>query len=229
MLFIDSVMRYDDVKKLEELYKILEKEPTLYEEYITKYNIEHSLELKDSLATYDNKKEFVSKLNYVNGLIDAKWLDYPRYIFETHNYFQRDEFLQEFIDSLNDSIKEEDFANYLKKLFKEYEMFTKLDEIGLDNLNKCLEYLSVLYKNHPHLGEKYKYQIEKTFMIGANEEDIALLISKLCRRGIKDYSLFLEYDELMKNSYRLGLLQYPIYSESFRIEEIRIGGEYDEF
>lgn len=229
MLFIDFVMRYDEEKELEELYRILTQEPTLYEEYITKYNIKHSLELKDKLCTYDYKKEYVTKLNYVNGLIDAKWLDYPRYIFRTHNYFLQDEFLQEFIDELNNNIKEEDFANYLKKIFKEYDMFTKLDEDGLDNLNKCLEYLSVLYKHNPSLGEKYKYQIEKTFMIGATEEDIALLISKLCRRGIRDYSLFIEYDVMMKNKYRLGELKYPIFSESFGIEEIRNGGEYDEY
>ena len=66
-------------------------------------------------------------------------------------------------------------------------------------------------------------------MIGATEEDISLLISKLCRRGIRDYSVFVEYDVMMKNKYRLGELQYPIFSESFGIEEIRNGGEYDEY
>lgn len=229
MLFIDFVMRYNEQKDLEELYRILEKEPTLYEEYITKYNIKHALEMKNSLSTYDSKKEFVTKLNYVEGLIDAKWLDYPRYIFKTHNYFSKDEFLQDFLEDLNISLKEEDFADYLKKLFKEYDMFKDLDEVGRDNLDKCLEYLSVLYKYNLYLGEKYKYEIEKTFMIGATEEDIALLISKLCRRGIKDYSFFIEYDVMMKNKYRLGELKYPIFSESFGIEEIRNGGEYDEY
>lgn len=229
MLFIDFTMRYNEQKDLDELYRILEKEPTLYEEFITKYNIKHALELKNSLSTYDSKKEFVTKLNYVEGLIDAKWLDYPRYIFKTHNYFSKDEFLQDFLEDLNITLKEEDFADYLKKLFKEYDMFKDLDEVGKDNLDKCLEYLSLLYKYNLYLGEKYKYEIEKTFMIGATEEDIALLISKLCRRGIKDYSYFIEYDVMMKNKYRLGELKYPIFSESFGIEEIRNGGEYDEY
>ena len=229
MLFIDFVMRNKEFNELEELYRILKEEPTLYEEFITKYNISHALELKDSLVSYDCKKEFVTKLNYVNGLIDAKWLDYPRYIFGTHNYFMTDELLQDFMDDLNNSLKEEDFADYLKKLFNEYEMFINLDSDGEYNLNKCLEYLSVLYKYNPYLGEYYKYQIEKTFMIGATEEDISLLISKLCRRGIRDYSVFVEYDVMMKNKYRLGELQYPIFSESFGIEEIRNGGEYDEY
>jgi len=229
MLFIDFVMKYNEFEKLDELYEILENEPTLYEEYITKYNINHSLQLKDCLNTYDDKKEYLIKLNYINGLIDAKWLDYPRYIFETHNYFQKDNFLQNFIDELNDSLQEDDFANYLKNLFKEYEMFKNLDNIGKENLDKCLEYLSVLYKYNSSLGEKYKYQIEKTFMIGATEEDISLLISKICRRGIKDYSLFIEYDEMMKNKYRLGQLKYPIFSESFGIEDIRNGGEDYEY
>ena len=229
MLFIDFVMKYSETKELDELYNILIKEPTLYEEYITKYNIKHAQELKDSLSAYENKKEYIAKLNYVNGLINAKWLDYPRYIFSSHNYFQKDDFLQEFIEELNSSIKEEDFADYLNKLFKEYEMFIKLDDEGKENLNKCLEYLSVLYKYNPYLGENYKYQIEKSFMIGATEEDISLLISKLCRRGIKDYSSFVEYDVMMKEKYRQGKLIYPIFSESFGIEEIRNGGEYDEY
>jgi len=66
-------------------------------------------------------------------------------------------------------------------------------------------------------------------MIGAEEEDIALLISKLCRRGITDYAAFVEYDVMMKEKYRLGQLTYPIYSENFNIEEIRNGGEDDEY
>lgn len=229
MLFIDSVMTYKEEDKLEELYNILENEPTLYEEFITRYNIGHSLELKDCLSSYEHKKEYVTKLNYVNGLIDAKWLDYPRYIFESHNYFSKDNFLQDFIYEIDGSIKENDFSDYLKKLFKVYEIFNKLDSEGKENLNKCLEYLSLLYKYDPCLGENNKYQIERNFMIGATEEDMALLISKLCRRGIKDYSQFVEYDMMMKGKYRLGELKYPIFSESFGIEEIRNGGEYDEY
>ena len=57
----------------------------------------------------------------------------------------------------------------------------------------------------------------------------SLLISKLCRRGIKDYSTFIEYESVMKEKYRLGSLKYPLYSEDFGIEEIRNGGEYDEY
>ena len=134
MLFIDFVMRYNEQKDLEELYRILEKEPTLYEEYITKYNIKHALEMKNSLNTYDSKKEFVTKLNYVEGLIDAKWLDYPRYIFKTHNYFSKDEFLQDFLEDLNISLKEEDFADYLKKLFKEEITEYALKQAILNNI-----------------------------------------------------------------------------------------------
>ena len=229
MLFIDFVMRYKEEEKLEELYDILEKEPTAYEEYITKYNIEKALELKDSLGTYEEKQRFIKKLNFVNGLIEAKWLDYPRYIFKSHSYFYKDEFLESYLESLNETIKEKDLSTYLKKLFKEYDMFEGLSEEGKENLDKCLEYLSVLYKVHPDIGEDIKYNIEKSFMIGADEEEISLLISKLCRKGIKDYSIFTEYDQNMKEKYRVGELKYPIYSESFGLEEIRNGGEYDEF
>ena len=229
MLFVHLVMVNNEEKQLKELYRILDEEPTLYEEFVTKYNIGHALEQQDSLATYEEKKEFVTKLNYVNGLIDAKWLDYPRFIFASHNYFDNDTLLEEFNEELNAKLKEEDFATYIKKLFKEYDMFNELDELGQINLDKCLEYLSLIYKNNPEIGEDYKYRIEKTFMIGATEEDISILISKLCRKGIKDYSIFVEYDTMVKEKYRLGELKYPIYSESFGLEEIRNGGEYDEY
>jgi len=229
MLFINFVMQNHDEKKLQELYKILNDNKELYEEFITKYNIENALKDKNSLPTYEDKKEFVEKLNYVKGLIEAKWLDYPRFIFNSHSFFEDDYFLQEFISGLDESLQENDFSDYLLKTFKQYKVFNSLDEVGRDNLQKCLEYLSVLYQKNPFIGESNKYRLEKNFMIGFEEEDIALLISKLCRKGIKDYSVFVEYDAMMKEKYRIGELQYPIYSDSFGIEEIRNGGEIDEY
>ena len=229
MLFIDFVMKNGDYDKLKELYRILEKEPTLYEEYITKYNIDCSNELNNVFPTYDSKKTYSMKLNYINGLVNAKWLDYPRYIFGTLNCFSNDPFLEEFACQLNDSLTETDFSDYLKRLFSTSNLFTNLDEVGQENLDKCLNYLSVLYKYNPVIGEENKYKIEREFMIGATDEDISLLISKVCRRGIKDYSTFIEYESIMKEKYRLGNLKYPLYSEDFGIEEIRNGGEYDEY
>lgn len=229
MLFIDFVMKNEDYDKLKELYRIIEKEPTLYEEYITKYNIDCSNELNNIFPTYDSKKTYSMKLNYINGLVNAKWLDYPRYIFGTLNYFSKDYFLEEFINQLNETLTETDFADYLKRLFSTSNLFNDLDETGQENLDKCLNYLSVLYKYNPIIGEENKYKIEREFMIGATDEDISLLISKLCRRGIKDYSTFIEYESVMKEKYRMGNLKYPIYSEDFGIEEIRNGGEYDEY
>ena len=229
MLFINFVMQNKEYKVLEKLYSILEKNPKLYEEHITKYNIENSLKLKNSLNSYEDKKGYYTKLNYVNGLIDAKWLDYPRYIFNSHNYFYQDEFMTEFIEEVDELLDENDFYNYLMNLFSEYEMFNNLDEEGKENLDRCIEYLSVLYKYRPDIGEDNKYKIERTFMIGATEEEMALLISKLCRRGIKDYSIFTEYDAVMKEKFVLGTLKYPIYSEYFELDEIRNGGGFDEF
>lgn len=229
MLFLKFVMDNKDNTALEELYKTINKKPGLYEEFITKYNNQNSLKNKDSLATYEDKKAYLTKLNYVNGLIDAKWLDYPRYIFNAHNYFEEDDFLEEFITELNASLTEKDFYNYLIQLFNEYEMFTNLDEIGKENLDKCILYLSRLYQYNPDLSEDNKYKIEKSFMTGATEEEMALLISKLCRRGIRDYSMFVEYNAVMREKYLMGELKYPIYSEYFEVEEIRNGGEYDEF
>ncbi len=229
MLFINFVMETHDEKGLDELYRILDEEPTLYEEYVTKYNIDHSLANKDNLGTYEQKKDFVTKLNYVKGLIDAKWLDYPRFIFASYSYFDNDNLLDEFRNDLEEVLNEKDFSDYILKLFKEYKMFVSLDAVGKENLCKCLEYLSLVYKYRPVIGEHIKYEIEKEFMTGAEEEDLALLVAKLCRRGIKDYSSFVEYDTAMKEAYRTGNLKYPIFSESFGIEEIRNGGECDEY
>ena len=229
MLFLHFVMENKDFKALDELYAIINKKTDLYEEYITRYNNDHSLAYKDSLRTYEEKKAYLTKLNYINGLIDAKWLDYPRYIYNSHDYFERDEFLDEFLDALNNSLTDHDFYDYLMKLFNEYEMFKDLDEVGKENLDKCIEYLSRLYKYNPELSEDNKYKIEKSFMIGATEEEMALLISKLCRRGIRDYSIFVEYNAEMREKYLMGELKYPVYSEYFEVEEIRNGGEYDEF
>ena len=71
-------------------------------------------------------------------------------------------------------------------------------------------------------------KIENALIITSEDEDIALLISKLCRKGIKDYNSFKEYDSLIKEEYRTGNLKYPLYSDDFDIEEVRKGGEYDE-
>ena len=46
--YLHKNQSYKEFDKLEELYKVLKEEPTLYEEFITKYNISHALELKDS-------------------------------------------------------------------------------------------------------------------------------------------------------------------------------------
>ena len=229
MLFIDFVMRDNDTDKLKELYDIIINNPENYEEYITKYNVDKAHKDKDYLPTYDSKKDFQIKYNYVIGLIDAGWLDYPRYIFRSFDYLTRDRLLEEYLEELESSIKENDFSDYLTKLFKKYEMFTNLDSVGKDNLKKCLNYLSIAFKYHPYFGEEAKYKIEKSLMIGVEQEEMALLLSKLCRRGIKDYAAFREYDQNMKEAYRVGELKYPHYSENFGIEDLRNGGEYDEF
>lgn len=229
MLFIDFVMRDNDTDKLKELYDIIINNPEDYEEYITKYNVDKAHKDKDFLPSYESKKDFQIKYNYVMGLIDAGWLDYPRYIFRSFDYLTRDRLLEEYLEELESSIKENDFSDYLTKLFKKYEMFTNLDSVGKDNLKKCLNYLSLAFKYHPYFGEEAKYKIEKSLMIGVEQEEMALLLSKLCRRGIKDYAAFREYDQNMKEAYRVGELKYPRYSENFGIEDLRDGGEYDEF
>ena len=227
MLFMNLIMTNNEPNKLEELYEVI-KNGDNYAKYVTEYNNNCAYQDKDSLPSYSHKKDFLEKLKLVNNLIEKDQLTYPRFIYSSYNYFDGEQILEDYLDDINESIKENDFSNYLKGLFKEKSLFVGLDELGRYNLNKCLEYLSVLYKFHPIIGEEDKYKIENTIMESTNDEDMALLISKLCRKGIKDYNSFKEYDSLMKEEYRTGNLKYPLYSEDFDIDEVRKGGEYDE-
>ena len=199
-----------------------------YARFITEYNNNQAHNDKDSLPSYDHKKEFLEKLKYVNTLISTNAITYPRYIYSSFNYFDGEQILEDYLEDINKSLRENDFSNYLKGLFKQNEVFTKLDEVGKYNLNKCLDYISSVYKHNPSIGEEEKYKIENTLIITSEDEDLALLVSKLCRKGIKDYDIFKEYDSLIKEEYRTGNLKYPLYSENFDIEEVRKGGEYDE-
>ena len=227
MLFVDLISKNNETEKLDELYSVIKNKED-YAKYITEYNNNQAHKDKDSLPSYDHKKEFLEKLKYVDTLISTNAITYPRFIYSSFNYFDGEQMLEDYLEDLNNNIKENDFSNYLKKVFKHNEIFTNLDEVGKDNLNKCLEYLSVVYKQHPEIGEEEKYKIENALIITSEDEDIALLISKLCRKGIKDYNSFKEYDSLIKEEYRTGNLKYPLYSEDFDIEEVRKGGEYDE-
>ena len=227
MLFLNFIVKNNEINKLEELYEVI-KNGDNYAKFVTEYNNNQAHEDKDSLPSYDHKKDFLEKLKYVNTIISTDAITYPRYIYASFNYFDGEQLLEDYLEEINNSVRENDFGNYLKGLFKQNGVFTSLDEVGKDNLNKCLEYLSALYKHHPNIGEEDKYKIENTLIITSEDEDLALLISKLCRKGIKDYNSFKEYDSLMKEEYRTGNLKYPLYSDDFDIEEVRKGGEYDE-
>ena len=227
MLFIDLISKNDEINKLDELYNIINNKGN-YARFITEYNNNQAHNDKDSLPSYDHKKEFLEKLKYVNTLISTNAITYPRYIYSSFNYFDGEQILEDYLEDINKSLRENDFSNYLKGLFKQNEVFTKLDEVGKYNLNKCLDYISSVYKHNPSIGEEEKYKIENTLIITSEDEDLALLVSKLCRKGIKDYDIFKEYDSLIKEEYRTGNLKYPLYSENFDIEEVRKGGEYDE-
>ncbi len=227
MLFLNLVMKKQDYDTLDKLYKIIKNDKEKYEEFVTDYVLQDAYKQKDTLPSYEDKKDFLEKINFVRGLVDSNWLDYPRYIFGSHNYFAKDAFLKNYLEDLNEKLQESAFYDYLKKILNEYNLFKDLDKEGTKNLELCLQYLSLVYKHNPYVGENAKYKIEKAILIGVSEEDLALLISKICRRGIKEYANFREYETNLREKYRVGELKYPIYSEYFELEDIRMGDSYE--
>lgn len=221
MLFLYFVMRNNDTAKLEELREILKTNETLYEEFITAYNIENSTEERDSLASFNDKKKYVDKLNFVKGLVDSNCLEYPRYIFGQHRFFERDSVMLDYINYRNETLSNDAFRLYLEKVFAQYKLYEDLDDEGRGSLIKCLDYLSSVYKDNPVYGETVKYEIEKHILTNENEEDLSLLISKICGRGITDYNEFKEYEYNIQELYRKGELKYPIHSEKFEVGSIK--------
>ena len=228
MLFVYFAMKNKDEDIINKVSKTIVKDTESYEEMITSYNIDNSILDKDNLVSYEYKREFLEHLSYIKGLVDKKVINYPRYIFGYFDYFEKDEIMEDFIEELNKELDDRDFSNYLIKAFAKNNLFNNLDKVGNENLLECLNYLSKLYKANPVIGENDKYEIESTLFNGTTEEDMSLLISKLCRRGIKDYDTFKEYDDQMKEAYRTGNLKYPLYSKYFEIEDSREGGDYYE-
>jgi len=223
MLFLKFVMDNQDFGALAELYEIISNKVKLYEEYITDYNIKNASEEKDQLASFTDKEKFVDKMNFVKGLVASNWLDYPRYIFGQHRFFERDELMIEFISYRNDLLTENALKDYALDLFKKNSIFKELDEEGKEHLDACLSYLSSVYKYNPVYGETIKYAIEKYVITDESEEDIALLLAKLCRKGIVDYNDFKDYEYQIQELYRKGELKYPIFSELFVVGEVRGG------
>lgn len=221
MLFLYFVMQNGDEKVQAELEKIIKNKEKLYEEFISKYNVEQAVLEKDLLASFTDKEKFIEKVNFVRGLIDSNWLDYPRYIFGQHRYFERDLLMEDYINYRNDSLSVEAFRLYLEKLFEEFNLFKKLDIEAKENLDLCLDYLSRVYKNDTVYGETLKYEVEKQILIDESEEELSLLISKLCHRGISDYNDFKEYEYLVQELYRKGELKYPIFSDKFEVGSVK--------
>ncbi len=221
MLFLYFVMNNNDEAKKVELERIIKTNESLYEEFISKYNLEKAMQEKDLLSSFRDKEKFIEKANFVRGLIDSNWVYYPRYIFGQHRYFERDALMEEYINYRNDSLSLDAFKIYLEKLFAQYNLYSKLKGEGKENLDACLNYLSKVFKNNPVYGETVKYEIEKHILIDESEEELSLLISKICRRGIDDYNDFKEYEYEVQELYRKGELKYPIFSDKFELDSIK--------
>lgn len=221
MLFLYFVMNYEEEEKLKELARIIVEEEKLYEEFVSAYNISHAMQEKDMLATFFDKEKFIEKANFVRGLVDSNWLEYPRYIFGQHRYFERDSIMEAYINYRNDSLSEGALAEYFKKIFSQNQLFVDLSIDGQESLDASINYLSSVYKTNPVYGETVKYEIEKQILTNDSEEDLALLISKLCSKGIVDYNDFKDYEYNIQELYRQGNLKYPIYSDKFELTTVR--------
>lgn len=221
MLFLYFVMNYKEEERLDELARIIVEEEKLYEEFLTAHNISHAMQEKDILATFFDKEKFIEKANFVRGLIDSNWLEYPRYIFGQHRYFERDSVMEEYINYRNDNLTETALAEYFQKIFSQNQLFEELNAEEKESLDKSINYLSLVYKENPVYGETVKYEVEKQILTNESEEDLALLISKLCSKGIIDYNDYKDYEYKIQELYRQGNLKYPIFSEKFELTSAR--------
>lgn len=210
ILFLYFIMQNHDYESLDKLYSILKKTPSLYEEYMTKYNVEEALKEKDNLKDAYSKKTFMEKVRLLNMLIKANYLTYPRFIFEDLNYFDKDDIMQRFKKEKQYRLQDDALKKYLEKEFIEYDYYQDLDKKDKANLDKILLYLSILYKNNLSLGETIKYRIERGLYDRLSTEDLSLLISKIIMDTM-DASLRETYKQRLDNLYLIGKLNIPLY------------------
>lgn len=213
ILFLYLVMQNNDYESLNKLYKIIKDKKALYEEYITKYNIEKAMLEKDMLDSFEAKKRFLEKSRFTTSLADANFLTYPRYIFESMNYFLRDDIMKSFKEEKSFRLEKDAFKKYLYKLFEEHDYYENLNDIDKNSLEKALDRLSIIYKNDLSYGEDIKYEIEEALFQEVLEEDLSLLISNILLHNIKDKTSYLNLEEKIKSLYLKGQLKIPYYTE----------------
>ena len=203
VLFLYFINQKQDEAKLDELYSLLDS--NLYEEFITDYNIKE-VEKNTTFKSFNDKKIFVEKVNFVDTLVKYNFLSYPRYIFSTVSYFDKDKIMKEFDYIFNKMITKETFKEYLIKLFEQNSLYQKVSK----NFEYMLNLLSNMYYVDIKNGEDKKYYIEKLVIDNTKEDDLSYNISVLLSAYIKDEKLREEYLEDLQDKYTKGELKEPI-------------------
>ena len=212
VLFLYFINQKQDEAKLDELYSLLDS--NLYEEFITDYNIKE-VEKNTTFKSFNDKKIFVEKVNFVDTLVKYNFLSYPRYIFSTVSYFDKDKIMKEFDYIFNKMITKETFKEYLIKLFEQNSLYQKVSK----NFEYMLNLLSNMYYVDIKNGEDKKYYIEKLVIDNTKEEDLSYNISVLLSAYIKDEKLREEYLEDLQDKYTKGELKEPVYNKMLEVND----------
>ena len=212
VLFLYFINQKQDEAKLDELYSLLDS--NLYEEFITDYNIKE-VEKNTTFKSFNDKKIFVEKANFVDTLVKYNFLSYPRYIFSTVSYFDKDKIMKEFDYIFNKMITKETFKEYLIKLFEQNSLYQKVSK----NFEYMLNLLSNMYYVDIKNGEDKKYYIEKLVIDNTKEDDLSYNISVLLSAYIKDEKLREEYLEDLQDKYTKGELKEPIYNKTLEVND----------
>ena len=210
LLFLYFINKKQDENKLDELYSLLDG--NLYEEFLTDYNIKE-VEKNTTFKNFNDKKIFVEKVSFVDTLIKYNWLSYPRYIFSTISYFNKDKIMRDFNIIFNQMIDKVTFKEYLIKLFEQNSLYQNVSK----NFDKMLNLLSNMYYVDIKNGEDKKYYIEKLVINNTKEDDLSYSISVLVSAYISDKKLREKYLNELQDKYTKGELKEPLYIENLEV------------
>lgn len=212
LLFLYFINQKQDEGKLDELYSLLDG--NLYEEFLTDYNIKE-VEKNTTFKSFNDKKIFVEKVSFVDTLVKYNWLSYPRYIFSTISYFNKDKIMRDFDIMFNQMISKTSFKDYLIKLFEQNSLYQNVSK----NFDKMLNLLSNMYYVDIKNGEDKKYYIEKLVINNTKEDDLSYSISVLVSAYIRDEKVREKYLDELQEKYRKGDLKEPLYIEKLEVND----------
>ena len=212
LLFLYFINQKQDEGKLDELYSLLDG--NLYEEFLTDYNIKE-VEKNTTFKSFNDKKIFVEKVSFVDTLVKYNWLSYPRYIFSTISYFNKDKIMRDFDIMFNQMISKTSFKDYLIKLFEQNGLYQNVSK----NFEYMLNLLSNMYYVDIKNGEDKKYYIEKLVINNTKEDDLSYSISVLVSAYIRDEKVREKYLDELQEKYRKGDLKEPLYIEKLEVND----------